>query len=87
MKDSDTKGLQLVPFSLEVHACMQTGIDGSQLVLRVTCGEMTIGSRLERGLLGYITYFLFLVSYLCAIPKRKHFFWDQSVKNFLQKYF
>lgn len=87
MKDSAVKGLQSVPFSLEVHVCMQTGIDDGELVLLLTCGEMTLGSRLERGMLGYITYFSFLVSYLCAIPKRKHFFWDQSFKNFLQKYF
>lgn len=78
LRDSDIKGLQSVPFSLEVHISMQTGIDDSQLV--------TLGSR-KRVVGLYITYFMFLVSYLCAIPKREHFSWDQSFHNFLQKYF
>jgi len=87
MKDSDIKGLRLVPFSLEVLWCLYAiGIDDSQPVLLLMCGEMTCGSRLERGLLGYRTYFLCLVSYLCTLPKRKDFFWDQSFKNCLQKF-
>lgn len=52
--------------------CKQVLMAASFVLL--ICGEMMIGSRLERGLLGYITYFLAFS--LCAVPKRKHFFWD-----------
>lgn len=71
MKDGDIKGLQSGAFPLEEHIGMKIGIDETPLV----CGEMALGSRLQRGLLSYITYLLAFVSYLCAM-KRKHFLWD-----------
>lgn len=82
LKDGDIKGLQSGAFPWQVHICMETGTDETQLV----CGEMALGSRMERGLLSCVTYLLILVSYLCAM-KRRHFFWHQSFKNLQQKCF
>lgn len=73
LKDGDIKGLQSGTFPLEEYICVEIGIDETQLV----CGEMALGSRLERGLFSYVTYLLVLVSYLCTM-KRKHFFWAQN---------
>lgn len=73
MRDGGIKGLQSGDFPLEEHICVEIGIDETQLVW----GEMALGSRLERGLLSYITYLLVLVSCLCTV-KRKDFFWDQN---------
>lgn len=87
LKDSDIEGLQLVPFSLEIHVCMQTGIDESQLVLLLTCGEVTLGSTLDRGSWGYKTYFLVLASDLCAIPKEKTFLWGSKLSRLFAKVF
>lgn len=91
LKDSDIKGLRSVPFSLEVHVCMQTGVDDTSLrsCWHVVLSVWTLGSRLARGLLGHKTYILFLVSYLCSIPKRKTFFFlvIKALKTFCKSIF
>lgn len=87
LKDSDIEGLQSVPFSSEIHVCMQTGIDDSQLVLLLTCGEVTLGSTLDRGSWGYKTYFLILASDLCVIPKEKTFLLGSKLSRLFAKVF